>query len=85
MPKPREPDLFAWAPKNPDKVLPAGSPIFDGKFVPELTKTTADEVSAVVIVPPIPTPQPTIESPLADENDGVARYLREILGEYEEE
>lgn len=54
-----------------------------------MTRATADEVSTVVITPPvpvsIPTPQPTIESPLADEKDTVVRYLREILREYEEE
>lgn len=46
-------ELLKWSQANPDKILPEGSPIFDGRFVPELTKTTADEVSAVVIIPPL--------------------------------
>lgn len=87
MSKPKEPDLFAWAPKNPGKVLQPGSPIFSPETaVPETQKAVADKaVAAVTTVRPVSTPRPVVESPLADASDGVVQFLERLADEYDGE
>ena len=90
MPKPREPDLFSWAPKNQEKVLPPGRPIFSPETaVLEVKKVVADKATTVVTTPPPvvikPVPKPVIESPLADPSDGVVQFLDRLAAEYDEE
>ncbi len=90
MPKPSEPDLFTWAPRNKEKVLPPGRPIFSPEtHVSETKKVVADGVMEVVTAPPPavtkPVPKPVSESPLADPSDGVVQFLERLADEYDNE